>query len=98
MGKAQEFGSLHTLAAVYAEIGKATAAREVMIHGLDVAGQLEPEGNSWYVFGRIAEQYGLRDSALADYQRVDKPEKEEELPGSTWELARRRIAVLAKLD
>jgi tetratricopeptide (TPR) repeat protein len=96
MGKAEEFGPLHTLAAVYAETGKTTEAREIMLHGMDAGGRLEPDSESWYVFGRIAEEYGLHETALADYRRVEK--ESEQLPSSTWELAQKRIATLARDD
>lgn len=96
MGKAEEFGPLHTLAAVYAETGKTTEAREIILHGMDAGGRLEPDSESWYVFGRIAEEYGLHETALADYRRVEK--ESEQLPSSTWELAQKRIATLARDD
>ena len=63
---------------------------------MDVAGQEEPEGNTWYVFGRIAEQYGIRDAALADYRRVEKPDIEEGIATTSWALAQRRIAEISK--
>jgi hypothetical protein len=30
----------------------------------------EPNGEVWYVLGRIAEQYGERDIAIADYRKL----------------------------
>jgi hypothetical protein len=33
----------------------------------------EPDENYWYAFGRIAEQYGEHDAAIANYARVTKP-------------------------
>ncbi len=47
---ANAFPALHTLACLYAEIGKTTEARDAIVQALDVSGQDEPEGNSWYVF------------------------------------------------
>ena len=91
--QSMSFNSLHTLAALYAEVGKTTEAREVILQGMDVGGQEEPEGNSWYVFGRIAEQYGIDEAALIAYRRVEKPEHDYG-PDSTWALAQRRIALL----
>jgi hypothetical protein len=66
MGKVQKFGPLQTLAAVYAEIDKTTEAHETMLRGMEVGSQLEPDSESWYVFGRIAEQYGLNEVTVAD--------------------------------
>ena len=86
------FGILHTLAALYAEAGKTTEAREIILQAMIVGGQDEPEGNSWYVFGRIAEQYGITDAALAAYKRIEKPKSDDGLPASTWALAQRRLA------
>ncbi|HYL78141.1 MAG TPA: DUF3857 domain-containing protein [Bryobacteraceae bacterium] len=94
--KGAAFGILHTLAALYAEMGKTTEAREVILQAMEVGGQEEPEGNSWYVFGRIDEDYGIADAALAAYKRVDKPATDEALPATTWALAQRRLAVLQK--
>src|SRR5580658_4722464 len=96
MSKNAAFASIHTLAALYAETGKTAEAHELMLQGMEVAGQDEPEGNSWYVFGRIAEQYDIRDAALADYQRVKKPSSEIGIGSSSWALAQRRIAVLTQ--
>jgi hypothetical protein len=52
------------------------------------------------VFGRIAEQYGQTDAAVAAYQRT-KPKHENEVYGSnsTWALAQRRAKAMgAKLE
>ena len=62
---------------------------------MDVAGQEEPESSSCHVFGLVAEQCGIRDAALADYHRVEKPDTEEGIATTTWDLAQRRIAALA---
>jgi tetratricopeptide (TPR) repeat protein len=90
------FGVLHTLAALYAETGKTTEAREVILQAMEVAGQEEPEDNSWYVFGRIDEQYGITSDALAAYRRVSKPSTDEGLAGSSWAIAQRRLATLER--
>ena len=92
--KSRDFSSLHTLAALYAETGKTGEARQLILDGMDAAGQDEPDGSSWYVFGRIAEQYDIRDAALADYERLKKPSNEAGIGSSTWSMAQRRIAVL----
>lgn len=54
----------------------------------------EPDDNYWYAFGRIAEQYGERDIAIANYSRVTKPEKAYEIPISSYRLAQLRLQAL----
>ena len=49
---------LHTAASLYAETGKSVEAREVLLQSIALRGDDEPHPNSWYVFGRIAENYG----------------------------------------
>jgi transglutaminase-like putative cysteine protease/tetratricopeptide (TPR) repeat protein len=85
---------LHTLGCVYAEVGKTKEAREVLIQAMDALNLDEPDENYWYAFGRIAEQYGERDAALANYARVTKPKTAVEIPESTYYLAQVRLRVL----
>jgi tetratricopeptide (TPR) repeat protein len=56
---------LHTLACLYAEAGKTKEAREVLIQAMDLKELDEPDPDYWYAFGRIAEQYGEKEVALA---------------------------------
>src|SRR5436853_7915470 len=86
--------ALHTLAALYAESGKSLEARTELLKCMDLAGHEEPSSVDWYVLGRIAENFGAADVALADYKRVEKPRHV--TPGSTYELAQKRMTVLAK--
>jgi tetratricopeptide (TPR) repeat protein len=92
-----ESGSLHTLASLYAEAGKCAEAREIILKSLDVSGHDGPRAADWYVFGRIAEQYGERSAALAMYRRVTRPESGDD-GLSTFELARRRIDAIEQGD
>jgi tetratricopeptide (TPR) repeat protein len=86
------YGALHTLAALYAETGKSVEARQALLKAMDKRGTDDPGSSDWFVLGRIAENYGVRDAALAAYQRVEK----EELTGtSTWELTQKRIAAMS---
>jgi tetratricopeptide (TPR) repeat protein len=93
--------ALHTLATVYAETGKNIEARDVLFRTLDLAQRNEPSSSDWYVIGRMAENYGVADAAIAAYKRVQNPEKEKEKdevdePGGTVrELAEKRLAALA---
>jgi tetratricopeptide (TPR) repeat protein/transglutaminase-like putative cysteine protease len=60
---------LHTLSTVYAANGRPAEALQVLIKGIDLDGNdVQPE--DWLVFGRVAEQYGLLEDALAAYGRV----------------------------
>jgi tetratricopeptide (TPR) repeat protein len=86
--------ALHTLACLYTEVGKTKEAREILIHGMDLLNLDEPNPDYWYAFGRIAEQYGVRDVAIADYNRVTKPEKSVQIPDSTYRLAQMRLQAL----
>src|SRR5579859_5864248 len=86
---------LHTLGSLYAEVGKIKEAREVLIQSMDILGLDEPDADYWYAFGRIAEQYGERDAATADYARVTKPKKALQIPFSSYRLAQNRLKALS---
>jgi tetratricopeptide (TPR) repeat protein len=87
----RDYAGLHTLAALYAESGKSVEARQAILKGMDKRGTDDPRSDDWFVLGRIAENYGVRDAALAAYKRVEKGE----LTGiSTWELTQKRIAAM----
>ena len=67
-------GILHTLACLYAERGKTKEAHAMVLRALDQLNLEEPDDNYWYVLGRIAEQFGERETAIADYRKLTKPE------------------------
>lgn len=85
---------LHTLGCLYAEVGQTQQAKDVLLSAMDSLNLNEPDVNYWYAFGRIAEQYGERSTALADYARVTKPETEIEIPDSSYKLAQNRLKVM----
>jgi tetratricopeptide (TPR) repeat protein len=85
---------MHTLGCLYAEVGETNEAREVLVHSMDLLNLDEPDSDHWYAFGRIAEQYGERDAALANYARVTKPKRPFELPDSTYHLAQVRLQAM----
>jgi len=87
---------LHTAASLYAEVGKATEAREVLLQSIELRGIDEPDGDSWYVLGRIAEDYGEVEAAREMYGRVKKPENPLEVLSSTYNLAQRQVGRLKK--
>jgi tetratricopeptide (TPR) repeat protein len=86
--------SLHTLAALYADVGKTTEARELLFKAIEARGTDEPDEDDWYVLGRIAENYGERAAAVAAYRRVTRPKAEAEIGQSTWLLAQKRLSGL----
>lgn len=86
---------LHTLAALHADLGHSVQAREALLESIDVRGREEPEPHDWYVFGRIAENYGEVETAREDYTRVT-PSKDGIRGGSTYWLAQKRLASLGK--
>jgi len=92
MSNSQERAILHTMAALYAQTGRYEDARKLMQKCLEMGGDSTPNNEDWFVFGRIAEGYGFLQSARQSYEKVEKPVNGE--PNSTWELARRRLAVL----
>jgi tetratricopeptide (TPR) repeat protein len=89
-----EASILHTLAATEAELGRPEAAYHVLLEEMDRRGD---DGNitgpEWFVIGRIAECYGAVDAARAAYAKVERPKQHS--PLDTWNLADRRLRVLA---
>jgi Flp pilus assembly protein TadD len=90
-----DMAALHTLGCIYAEIGKTKEAREILIQAMDGLNLDEPQSAYWYAFGRIAEQDGEMDVAKADYARVARPQREIDLPDSSYRLAQNRLTILA---
>jgi tetratricopeptide (TPR) repeat protein/transglutaminase-like putative cysteine protease len=88
-GQGRSGAALHTLAALYAELGRTAEALQVIYQSMEANGTHEISSSDWYVFGRIYEQLGERDAATAAYGRV-KPESPRD-PTSTYALAQRRL-------
>jgi Flp pilus assembly protein TadD len=85
---------LHTLACLYAEVGKTTEAHDLLLRGMDDLNLNEPNDAYWYAFGRIAEQYGEREIAIADYRKLEKPKEPLAIPTSTYRLAQMRLKAM----
>ncbi len=85
---------LHTLACLYAEAGKTKEAHDLLLRGMDVLDLDEPNDDYWYAFGRIAEQYGEREIAIADYRKLQKPKEALAIPDSTYRLAQMRLKAM----
>ena len=54
----------------------------------------QPDDDYWYAFGRIAEQYGERDIAIADYRKLSKPKQVLSVPTSSYWLAQQRLKAM----
>lgn len=91
-------GILHTLACLYAEAGNTKDAYDVLLRAMDDWNLDEPNDEVWYVLGRIAEQYGERDIAIADYRKLEKPKEALMLATSTWKLAQIRLKAMGAGD
>lgn len=81
----------NTIAAIEAERGHLGEAWRYELQSI-VPGQA-PRSDDWYVIGRIAEGYGLRDDAIAAYRKVTRP-KLGTLLRTGYELAQRGLARL----
>ncbi len=90
-------GVLHTLACLYAEKGKTTEARQLLLKAMLADREDEPDENMWYGFGRIYEQYGQYDAAVAAYRKLQKPDNAVDTV-STWQLAQKRLQVISHLS
>jgi tetratricopeptide (TPR) repeat protein len=85
---------LHTLACLYAVTGKAKEARDLLLRAMDDLNLAEPNDDYWYAFGLIAEQYGEREIAVADYRKLEKPKEPLSIPTSSYTLAQTRLKAL----
>lgn len=90
----QRAAYLHTLASLYAEKGRTAEAYRILVQSLDARANETAGPDDWYVFGRLAEQYGLPDVARKYYKRVAAPKSPEAEAMSTHALAARRLAAL----
>ncbi|MCK6545950.1 DUF3857 domain-containing protein [Myxococcota bacterium] len=91
MDKYRHPASLHTLATAYAEAGRTAEAKEAFLRLVELRDG-PPEPDDWYVYGRIAEEYGLVDVAKTAYARVAHSEHRRD--GAAL-LAERRLKGLA---
>jgi len=89
------FAELHTLACIYAYQGKSAEARDLLLKAMAIANLSEPNEPIWYGFGNIYEQYGINDSAIEAYKKVEKPEGRIG-PTSTYLLAQARLRALGE--
>ncbi len=104
-----EATTLNTLGTVYAEMGRPSEARAVVLEAMDLAESAEPDPSDWYIVGRLLESFGLISDAREAYGKAlvvpssdaSKPRRRAEreardLPGSPSWLATRRLAALGE--
>ena len=68
----------------------------MILKAMQAGGLEEPNEASWYVFGRIAEQFGEYEAAGSAYRRLKAPTPEQDSPTATYYLAKTRLDLLAK--
>jgi len=84
----------HTLATLYAEVGRCKDALDLLRKGLKMSQAIGPGSGEWLILGRRAEHYGLPEESATYYRRVEKPEHDDRLGISEWDPAQRRLAGL----
>jgi tetratricopeptide (TPR) repeat protein len=85
---------VHTLATLYAELGKGPEARQLLFKALELRDSDELAPHDWYVVGRIAEGYGLTETARAAYAKAKSPKPDAE---SVDALAQSRLKALGEV-
>ncbi|MCE9575245.1 MAG: DUF3857 domain-containing transglutaminase family protein [Deltaproteobacteria bacterium] len=83
----------NTLATIEAEADRPVTAWRYALQSWDPRMDHAPSDSDWYVIGRIAESYGLRDDAIAAYRKV-KPRPGGERLMTSAELAQRALTRL----
>jgi tetratricopeptide (TPR) repeat protein/transglutaminase-like putative cysteine protease len=85
---------IHTMATLYAEVGRCQEAWQLINKVMETSGNSMPANEDWYVFGRIAEQYGEIDEAITAYKRIKPPQNRPKDNISTYNLAQKRLRML----
>ncbi|HUY80616.1 MAG TPA: DUF3857 domain-containing protein [Acidobacteriaceae bacterium] len=93
LAKNHGFPSLHTLACIYAAMGKTTEARQTLLQAMAAADMAKPNSEVWFAFGAIYEQFGAKKAAIAAFKKVEKPTGIRN-PVGTWVLAQRHLKAL----
>ncbi len=90
----QSDATLHTLATAYAQMDRPVEANRIVQQAISLRPDKQVTSDDWFVFGRTAETYGLLETARAYYRRIDEPDDDPYAAVSTFELARKRLAIL----
>lgn len=81
---------LNTLATAEAELGQVREAKLDAWQSMANRDRDVPDPSDWYVVGRIAEQLGLREDAIAAYRRVGREDETKPIPVA-HDFAQRRL-------
>ena len=92
------YAVLHTLATLYAEVGRCKEAREILFTSMKAGGNLTPKSDDWLVLGRIAEKYGEWQTAREAYERVEKQNEPYNMATSSYVLAKKWLAGLPQTE
>ncbi len=95
LSKNSNFSILHTLACIYAQAGKPSQARSLLLKAMESQRLEEPNSEVWFGFAMIAEQFGVLEAAVKIYGRVEKPKFE--YPGATYTLAQQHLTAMHNL-
>jgi len=87
--------TLQTKAVVEAEVGDLRAAMDDDRKAIELRPRNEPDGNDWYVLGRVAELIGQREDAIEAYRKV-KPTHPPRQVADSATLAQRRLTALGR--
>jgi predicted Zn-dependent protease len=87
---------IHTMATLYAEVGRCQEAWQLINKVMITSGNTTPANADWYVFGRIAEQYGEIAEAINAYERIQPPKNRPKDNISTYNLAQKRLKELKR--
>lgn len=90
---ADDASALNTLAAILAEVGELGEARQHLLKSMEVKGDERPDDADLYVHGRILEQLGLAQDALALYRLTKATQSTSFIPQS-HDFAKRRMKAL----
>lgn len=74
MGQSRGRAELHTLATIYATIGRFDEAHSILVRMIEMDQGVDPRPEDWYVYGLIAEGYGFHDAAEAAWRKVVRDE------------------------
>jgi len=89
-------GAANTLAAIRAEKGELRDAVVEIHRSTELTLEDDTPSSDWYVLGRIYELAGLREDAIAAYQRVTKVDFDDLIPHTDTLAADRLKALGAK--
>lgn len=91
LGQSRSRPELHTLATIYATIGRFDEARSMLSKAIELNSGNEPTSDDWYIIGLIADGYGFHDAAVEAWNKVVRDENSIPTKTDTWILAQNRL-------